>query len=369
MEFSYTQPIKGYRMSDQPEKRQPTQNDKNPSGTVASSPEKSSPPSQKPGANKGGDAEGSVQQPASAAPDPQQSAKPTPDQESAPANTAASRPAASATITCGVCGFKNRPGVFFCEHCDTALTTGENMISTKKLDSGDPAVSAAILAAAMGTSASTDAKEPNIVPTEVPPIKPAAPEKPADITESLDKKSSDPNNDPYRNLPGTADLSQENLASEPAKGPIPAPVQPDPPAPPPAPPKPPLDIAAIMSAPAMGSDIFEKNMVLRLEVEGATTPILVYPRAETRIGRRDPATGTMPDVDLTAFAGYRMGVSRNHCLIKLRDQRLEVHDLGSSNGTMLNGTRLDSHRPVNLRNGDELVLGKMVIRVTFQRRN
>ncbi len=118
--------------------------------------------------------------------------------------------------------------------------------------------------------------------------------------------------------------------------------------------------------PVQTNTIFEENMVLRLDIEGAPNAVLVYPKRETTIGRRDPSTGTMPDVDLTAYAGYRLGVSRKHAVIRLQNKRLEIYDLGSSNGTTLNGVRLAAHQPHLLRDGDEIALGKMVIRVIFQ---
>jgi hypothetical protein len=111
---------------------------------------------------------------------------------------------------------------------------------------------------------------------------------------------------------------------------------------------------------------FEDDMILRLEIEGATIPILVYPKKETLIGRRDVTSGTMPDVDLTSYAGYRMGVSRRHAILKLLEKRLELVDLGSSNGSMLNGIQVQPHHPQILRDGDEMVLGKMTMRVVFQ---
>lgn len=118
-----------------------------------------------------------------------------------------------------------------------------------------------------------------------------------------------------------------------------------------------------------GSARFEANMMLRLEIDGAPTPIVIYPKAETSLGRRDPGTGVAPDIDLTAYAGYRKGVSRNHALLKLNNKVLEIHDLGSSNGTLVNGVRLSAHHPHPLRDGDEITLGKMIIRVLFQVRN
>ena len=120
-------------------------------------------------------------------------------------------------------------------------------------------------------------------------------------------------------------------------------------------------------APTAKSDLlFEDSMVLRLEIVGATIPILVYPKKDTLIGRRDVTTGTMPDVDLTSYAGYRMGVSRRHAIIRLQDKRLEVVDLGSSNGSTLNGVQMQPHQPYPLRNGDELMFGKMKLRVIYQ---
>jgi pSer/pThr/pTyr-binding forkhead associated (FHA) protein len=48
-------------------------------------------------------------------------------------------------------------------------------------------------------------------------------------------------------------------------------------------------------------------------------------------------------------------VSRNHALLVRRRDGLYVDDLGSLNGTYVNGRRIESHR---LQNGDELQVGK-----------
>ncbi len=118
---------------------------------------------------------------------------------------------------------------------------------------------------------------------------------------------------------------------------------------------------------AAGTDYFMPNAVLRIEIEGGPEPILIKPRQELIFGRRDPATGAMPDIDLTPYAGYRMGVSRRHAAIRSADEsHLDIWDLGSSNGTFLNGQRLNAHRPYRLRDGDRLRLGQMIIRLFFQ---
>lgn len=112
---------------------------------------------------------------------------------------------------------------------------------------------------------------------------------------------------------------------------------------------------------------FKPGDSLKLHVEGAAKPLELQPKGEVILGRRDPATGATPDVDLTPFAGYRMGVSRRHAAIRQGDDNtLNVWDLGSSNGTFLNGQRLNAHRPYPLHDGDELRLGQMIIRVHFK---
>lgn len=127
----------------------------------------------------------------------------------------------------------------------------------------------------------------------------------------------------------------------------------------------PPEMAAPASASTGGTDLFLQGTMLRLEIEGAQ-PLVLRPKRETIFGRRDPATGTMPDVDLTPFAGYRMGVSRKHAAIRQNENnRLELWDLGSSNGTYLNGVKLVAHRPNRLHDGDEIRLGQMVMRLYF----
>jgi pSer/pThr/pTyr-binding forkhead associated (FHA) protein len=45
---------------------------------------------------------------------------------------------------------------------------------------------------------------------------------------------------------------------------------------------------------------------------------------------------------------------------------LELFDLGSSNGTFLNGVRLTAHKAYVIHDGDEIRFGQMALRVYFQ---
>ena len=78
------------------------------------------------------------------------------------------------------------------------------------------------------------------------------------------------------------------------------------------------------------------------------------------LGRSQRSTGHRPDFDMTFYdpEGY---VSRRHAhIIKARNGYF-VADLGSSNGTLVNGRMLPAQRPRLLRNGDTITIGEVVI--------
>ena len=78
------------------------------------------------------------------------------------------------------------------------------------------------------------------------------------------------------------------------------------------------------------------------------------------LGRSQPSTGHRPDFDMTFYdpEGY---VSRRHAhIIKARNGYF-ISDLGSSNGTLVNGRMLPPQRPRLLHNGDQITIGEVVI--------
>jgi ABC transport system ATP-binding/permease protein len=52
-------------------------------------------------------------------------------------------------------------------------------------------------------------------------------------------------------------------------------------------------------------------------------------------------------------------VSRRHAVVRAIDGKLEVEDLGSANGTFVNGARVDE--PQRLGSGDEIAIGPVVL--------
>lgn len=85
------------------------------------------------------------------------------------------------------------------------------------------------------------------------------------------------------------------------------------------------------------------------------------------IGRSDAAGGIFPEIDLTPDNGYLAGVSRRHARIIRRGNEFYLEDLGSLNGTFLNRDRLTAHIPVPFRDGDEIRLGNLVMRVILEK--
>lgn len=86
-------------------------------------------------------------------------------------------------------------------------------------------------------------------------------------------------------------------------------------------------------------------------------PLLNLP---CRIGRRDPSQNHYPELDL---ADYDRGhASRRHGVIERRGDQYVVTDVGSVNGTILNGVTLPAHRPHPLRAGDRIRIGDVELR-------
>ena len=82
------------------------------------------------------------------------------------------------------------------------------------------------------------------------------------------------------------------------------------------------------------------------------------------VGRRSPVDGIFPEVDLTDY-DTEAYISRRHGRFTRQDSGLVYEDLGSSNGSFHNGTRLQGGVQTVLRDGDSLKLGKteMLVRM------
>ncbi len=86
-------------------------------------------------------------------------------------------------------------------------------------------------------------------------------------------------------------------------------------------------------------------------------------RSEYTLGRIVEGQPILPDIDLTSYEAYAHGVSRLHAAIKVINQKVVIVDLGSSNGTRVNGQKIVPNIDYPLNNGDIMALGKLRIQV------
>lgn len=83
------------------------------------------------------------------------------------------------------------------------------------------------------------------------------------------------------------------------------------------------------------------------------------------IGREDPAVNFQPGIDLTDFGGKLFGVSRRHATLNNQNGLLFITDHSTTNGTYVNGKRIDPEIPHVLTHGDSLQIGRVRLTVKF----
>ncbi|WP_433716149.1 FHA domain-containing protein [Nocardia sp. CA-084685] len=76
------------------------------------------------------------------------------------------------------------------------------------------------------------------------------------------------------------------------------------------------------------------------------------------IGKHSVSQGLQPAIDL-GIAPIDAGVSRTHAILRIAESGITITDLGSTNGTSLNGSEdlIPAEVPVPLRSGDRIHLG------------
>lgn len=79
------------------------------------------------------------------------------------------------------------------------------------------------------------------------------------------------------------------------------------------------------------------------------------------IGRVSGTQPILPDIDLTPYRAYEGGVSRLHATLRLNESGITISDLGSANGTRINGSKIPPYTPYPLSNGDQVAFGKFKV--------
>jgi hypothetical protein len=117
-------------------------------------------------------------------------------------------------------------------------------------------------------------------------------------------------------------------------------------------------------------DYFGEESVLLLIMPDVAQRITVRPQTyahEVVLGRDTDNNAMAPDIDLSGANAANMGVSRLHLSIKhlVSNNALQIQDLGSSNGTFLNGERLHPQEQRILRHGDLIRMGRLTLQTRF----
>ncbi len=109
----------------------------------------------------------------------------------------------------------------------------------------------------------------------------------------------------------------------------------------------------------------EKTMRHRLVDLSSGTAFFFSKADETTIGRADPVTGILPDIDLTPVDQNR-SVSRRHAkIIKSGNEYHVLEEVGTVNGTYVNDQRIPTGVPVTIHNGDMLKIGLIAMKAVF----
>lgn len=213
-------------------------------------------------------------------------------------------------IKCGECGYENMDGLDYCDGCGAKLNAAGAVVQAAGETAGT-----AISSATGGVAESQNAA------AEAPAAAEAAPAATPAPAESASKAP-------------TGEMT----------------------APPPSPPA--------QAAPAAAAPFIAKLTITRGSIAERKNHEFPLETGNNLIGRWDPDTGSFPEVDLDAD-DPEAKISRKHALIRLDSGKITIEDIGSLNGTYVNRQpRLQPGSPVELKDGDEVIIGKTFLKLT-----
>ncbi|HEU5161618.1 MAG TPA: cyclic nucleotide-binding domain-containing protein [Thermoanaerobaculia bacterium] len=125
-----------------------------------------------------------------------------------------------------------------------------------------------------------------------------------------------------------------------------------------------LEHSAFQPVPSAPGEATSRNRL----VDVATGTAFFFGRGteESTIGRSDPVTGILPEIDLTLVDAHR-SVSRRHAkLVRHEDGWAIYEDVGTVNGTFVNEERIPTGVPVPIHDGDRVRIGLIQMKVIFE---
>lgn len=124
------------------------------------------------------------------------------------------------------------------------------------------------------------------------------------------------------------------------------------------------DVDQALEAKIRGVNSLHNRHLLEVVIgdERITIPI------ESRVifGRDLTSIDNSPVIDLARFNALDVGVSRRHATLqRSHDDQVMLIDLGSTNGTFLNKTKLKPLQEYPVKNGDEIRFGNLALILRF----
>jgi pSer/pThr/pTyr-binding forkhead associated (FHA) protein len=109
------------------------------------------------------------------------------------------------------------------------------------------------------------------------------------------------------------------------------------------------------------------DAIVSLHILDAGQILPLSGREEYTLGRSAEGQSILPDIDLTSYRAYERGVSRMHACIKIVNRQATITDLGSVNGTQINGKKITPNQGYPLKHGDILTLGRLKLQVLLRK--
>ncbi len=100
----------------------------------------------------------------------------------------------------------------------------------------------------------------------------------------------------------------------------------------------------------------------RLVVQSDNASFDLSGKSEVIIGREDAVSNVYPDVDLTPHGGEDDGVSRVHAKLLINGGQYLIEDQNSTNYTFVNRQKLQPKVPTPIKDGDEIRLGRAILK-------
>lgn len=101
-------------------------------------------------------------------------------------------------------------------------------------------------------------------------------------------------------------------------------------------------------------------------IDPVDRPVILHLPNELVLGRTIQGSPPgQPRLCLAPYGGLDAGVSRLHALLRRTKKHMEIVDLGSTNGTWLNSTRLKPYVPRAFRSGDQIRLARLWLTIYF----